>query len=88
VLEIRDQAAQIRGARSDAEGRRAAALERARRAETALRAAHEARVLERQQLLARSALKVGRGWQGLCRRCGAVGVAVGRAPSLACAGAS
>ncbi|KAI8468604.1 MAG: hypothetical protein J3K34DRAFT_477590 [Monoraphidium minutum] len=57
VLEARDQIAQIRGARGAAEARRAEAGGRVRAAEAALRAAHEARVAERQQLLAKSALK-------------------------------
>lgn len=58
VAEIRDQITQIRRARSAAEACRSSALERARSGEAALRAAHEARVAERQQLLAKSAMKV------------------------------
>ena len=58
VLAIRERIAEVRQARSSAEARRADSLTRARAAEGALRAAHEARVLERQQLLAKSAMKV------------------------------
>lgn len=59
VLGLRDQISALRETRDAVERRRAEALERVRGAEAALRAAHEARVAERQQLLTRSAFKVG-----------------------------
>jgi len=58
VLDLRDQITRLQQTRSGVGDRRAAAITRTRGSEAALRAAYEARVAERQRLLARSALKV------------------------------
>jgi hypothetical protein len=59
VLGLREQLAALRADRSAAEAQRAAAAGAARAAEAALRGAHDARVAQRQALLAHGALQVG-----------------------------